>query len=143
VRESRLIEWKDRYSVGNDGIDDDHKKIIEIINNLHSNLKNFSEQDVIKDIIARLFEYTQYHFAREESILEKANYPDLEKHRAVHRSLTEKTQELTDQLMHNSQGVPLRTMSFLKDWWIDHIIVMDLKYKKYIEGHKIVHSESC
>ncbi len=127
-----FLEWKDRYSVGNDELDRDHQSIIAIINDLHNSIRDQSTHAQLKEILDRLFDYTQTHFAREERLMQEYGYPDLPKHRTVHSQLTQNTKELLAQSLHEESGTALKAMSFLKDWWIDHILIMDSRYKPYI-----------
>lgn len=129
-----FVEWKERYSVGNNELDDQHKGIISIINDLYTAILHQTTQRELNSILDRLLEYTRSHFEREEQLMEKVLFPDLAKHRIAHDILARRTSELREQALHNKNDVAVEAMSFLKDWWIDHIIVMDSQYKPYMEG---------
>lgn len=133
---AKFIEWKDRYNVGNSVIDTDHREITSIINDLYASIHNHSEQAEIRTILGRSLKYTLSHFDREERLLGEVMYPDLEKQKISHRHLAQKTKELFERYSQNENGIPLEAMSFLKNWWIDHIIVMDMRYKPYLEEIK-------
>jgi len=66
--------------------------------------------------------------------MQEHQYPDLAKHKTLHNNMVQKTQELLKQSLHNENDVSTEAMSFLKNWWIEHIMVMDLRYKPYLEG---------
>lgn len=131
---TQFIEWRERYSVGNGVLDTDHQEIISIINKLFNSLQNQSAQTELRAIFDRLLDYTISHFDREEKLMEKYSFPELEQHQQIHRHLTQKTKELSQRYMHNENNIPQETMTFLKNWWIDHIIVKDMRYKPYLEG---------
>ncbi len=131
-----FIEWRERYSVGNDTINTDHQEIISIINDLYNSLQKHSETTELREILDRLLDYTRQHFEREERLMKKAEYPNLEEHKAKHRELTRKTRELAEQCCGTDADISRETMAFLKNWWIDHIIARDMRYKTYIEKLK-------
>ncbi|MBU1320561.1 MAG: bacteriohemerythrin [candidate division Zixibacteria bacterium] len=132
-----FVKWHDRYGVGNLDLDNDHKAIISIINDLYTAIQMKTDRSEIRRILDRLLEYILSHFEREERLMEEARFPESERHRHLHRCLARKTQELRDRSLQNEEGISQEAMSFLKDWWIDHIIVMDMRYKPYIEGTKV------
>ena len=131
---AKFVEWKERYSVGNNELDDQHKGLISIINDLYTAIRDQTTQGELNGILDRLLEYTQSHFEREEHLMEEHLFPDLARHRIVHDRMVQRTRELHRLALHNENDVAVKTMSFLKDWWIDHIIVMDSQYKPYMEG---------
>lgn len=131
---AKFVEWKERHSVGNDELDDQHKGLISIINDLYTAIRDQTAQGELNEILDRLLEYTQSHFEREERLMEEHLYPDLASHRIIHDRMVQRTRELRRLALHNENDVAAKTMSFLKDWWIDHIIVMDSRYKPYMEG---------
>ncbi|NOY88872.1 MAG: hemerythrin family protein [FCB group bacterium] len=133
---ARFIEWKERYSVGNNELDGHHQSVISIINDMYTAIRDQTTQQELIGILHRLLEYTQFHFEREEQLMEEHQFTDLAKHKIVHDRMVQKTKELLKQALHDEIDVSKETMSFLKDWWIDHIIVMDSRYKPYMEGKK-------
>ena len=64
-----LFVWEDKYKVGVKEFDEQHKKLIELINKLYDAMKQGHGKDVLKSIVNDLFEYTKYHFETEEKIL--------------------------------------------------------------------------
>jgi len=132
-----FIEWKHHYSVGSDELDADHRRIVAIINDLHNSIRDQSPEATLQSTLVRLFDYTQTHFTREERVMQEHQYPDLPKHRAAHSRLTQRTRELLTRCLHEESDTGVEAMTFLKDWWIDHILVMDSQYKPYILGEPI------
>jgi hemerythrin len=63
-----LIEWEDIYSVGIEEFDNDHKKLIELINRLHQAMLDKKAKEVLGEIINELVDYTIYHFNKEEAM---------------------------------------------------------------------------
>jgi len=130
------LVWSEDYSVGNDELDGHHKNIISIINDLYSAIQTESTPEELNGILDRLFEYTMSHFEREEQLMEEHLFPDLAKHKTIHDRMRIKTDELRRRGLHHKKGVPAETMSFLKDWWLNHILVMDAQYRPHMKEKK-------
>jgi len=77
----RFIEWKKSYSVGLDSIDDDHKKLLGMINQLQTASHYTTDDKMIEHILDDLIDYTKYHFSREEKIMLDCEYPNLAAHK--------------------------------------------------------------
>ncbi len=65
-----LHEWPESMSVGVPQLDADHKAIIRLINRLHEGLRSGSEAAALDQIFDNLVAYIEWHFAREEEIME-------------------------------------------------------------------------
>ena len=123
------IEWDDSYSVGVVEIDEQHRRWIEIINQLHDSImdKTVSVKTTDK-ILCEMMDYAGFHFAFEEDYMKKVNYPDLKKHRYQHEffnmNLVAKFQE------ERAGGLVMNTelMKMLMSWLQEHILEEDMKY---------------
>ena len=82
-----FITWKDEYSVGLDSIDQQHKKLINLINQLTTAVDYSTGEEFEREALAELVEYTKTHFSYEEGLMEDNGYPDFEAHRAQHRAM--------------------------------------------------------
>jgi len=127
-----LITWKDEYSVENTTIDNQHKKLIKLINDLHEGMRNRQGKTVLGKILDELIEYTVVHFRDEEQIMEKNQYPDLVPHKSRHNDLIEQVEALKKKHDSGAIMLSLSTMDFLKSWLTDHILGVDKKYVPYI-----------
>jgi len=133
-----LIEWNEKkFSVHITEIDSQHKAWISIINDLHEAMKNKEAKGAtLKTIIARLEDYTRFHFATEEKYFEQLNYPEKDTHKKAHQSLLEKIKEMKnriscDLLFASDIYYPI------KDWLINHICVTDKAYSRFFNEHGI------
>ena len=86
-----FVEWEDKYSVGIKKIDNQHKKLIEIINRLYYSRGN-RPHTVLGKTIQELIEYTKTHFTDEERLMRENGYPDYQAHkkRQVDLAIAEK-----------------------------------------------------
>lgn len=129
-----FIEWVESYSVNIKEIDDQHKKLIGIINRLHDAMKTGQSKNAISNALSDLIDYTDYHFRTEEELFQKYEYPDLVKHKEEHDDLTQKAIDLKTsfdegRLMHN-----IEVILFLKDWLNTHILDTDKKYSTFLNS---------
>ena len=81
------IVWKDEYSVGLDSIDQQHRKLINLINQLTTAVDYSTGEEFEREALADVVEYTKTHFTYEEGLMEDNGYPDFEAHKAQHRAM--------------------------------------------------------
>lgn len=129
-----LITWKDSYSVGVDLIDNDHKLLVSLINQLGDATEGGQGRDVVGSVLNVLIEYTEGHFGREELLMEKGGYPDLAAHREHHRALTSTVREKVAQYREGKTGALDRDiLDFLKSWLTGHILGVDMEYRPFVK----------
>ena len=75
------IRWSENISVNNYVIDNQHKYLIELTNNLILNSNAKVNSEIIGETLTKLYKYSKEHFEDEEALLEKFNYPKLEEHK--------------------------------------------------------------
>ena len=119
-----MIEWNDGLSLGVKSIDDDHKKLLAIINELSLAVSNDRAKDIIEDIFQKLEKYAVEHFHKEESLLKKSDFEDLAEHIAGHQAFALKIPELKAKLLKNDAQAQ-EVVLFLIDWLFEHIIEED------------------
>lgn len=122
-----LIEWSNNLSVSVGAMDDQHKKLIKLINDLHEAMKAGKGKDAMSKTLVELINYTKTHFADEEKYMTQFKYPDLDKQKAAHAAFIKKVMD-TQKAMNEGQNVTIDVMNFLKSWLTEHIAGMDKKY---------------
>ena len=75
-----MIEWNEGLSLGVKAIDNDHKKLLDIINKLTLAINNDESYKYIESVFDDLEKYALEHFTREEQLLRKCNCKDVEDH---------------------------------------------------------------
>ncbi|MFO7445553.1 MAG: bacteriohemerythrin [Ignavibacteriaceae bacterium] len=124
-----IIKWSDKYSVGHSLIDNQHKKLITLINELHTSMKEGRGKESLQKILDELVLYTKEHFSTEEMMMRKAGYSGYNEHKVEHDKLAEKVISLQDLYKAGKVPLTLDVMIFLKDWLINHIEGTDKKYR--------------
>lgn len=122
------IKWNKNYSVGVKQFDNEHKRLISIINNLNQAMMEGKAKNILEDIVEELIEYTATHFKNEEGFLKSHNYPDFDNHKLVHDKFVEKVLDIQEKIEEGTQNISIEIIDFLKDWLIKHIMGTDKKY---------------
>jgi len=133
-----FLDWRSSFSVSNPEMDAHHQRLFRLLNDLHEAILTQRGRVDMGPIIDRLFEHTLNHFAAEEQLMESCGYPDLEAHRQEHERLLERVREMDATYRHPKSGkwevVPEAFAFLLKDWLMEHILVMDKAYAPFVAG---------
>ncbi|MCW8836239.1 MAG: bacteriohemerythrin [Rhodospirillales bacterium] len=123
-----FFEWNDSLSVGVSLVDEDHKLLIDLVNQMHDSIGDPEERATLGTVLATLIEYTKFHFAREEGVMEACGYPMLDKHREEHAKLTQQVDDLEKKYKTGDAHVGDEVMDFLKRWLTEHIMKSDTAF---------------
>lgn len=131
------IEWIAEYNLGIERIDEQHKWLIKLYNNIDNALNTKQSSDVLNTYIKGLLHYTRFHFNEEEHELKQVNYPKYTEHKEMHNKFILKVNDfLTDFNEGNTETVT-EVLYFLKDWLLNHILREDKKYVPLIKGSNL------
>ena len=123
-----LFTWNDKYSIGSDVIDSQHKKLFDILNRLFDICVGKNDVDTVEKVMEELVSYTDYHFKYEEKHMREAGYKDLDQHIVEHNYFTNEinfTKRRQEQNISNSDS---KLVEFLSNWLIQHVTEEDRKY---------------
>lgn len=126
------LQWTEKISVNNEKIDDQHKKLIDLTNELilHSNAAPNSQ--IVNETLYELLKYTKYHFQDEEELMEKFNYPKLDEHKKKHREFVRQIAMFCEDVIEGKATVTNEILKFLTEWITQHTSIEDMDYKNYI-----------
>jgi hemerythrin len=129
-----MIIWRDECSVGVKALDQQHQKIFQLINNLikHHNTNNV-DSEIISEALNEMVKYVQEHLDYEEKLLKENNYPDFSEHVSSHIKYIEQVTRFSLNIMNGDGNVPDELLQFLTNWWEQHILIEDQKYRSYLE----------
>ncbi len=133
---SGIIEWDEKFSVGIQEIDNQHKKLFHIIDTVFEGVAERCDREMLERAFDEVLDYTRYHFSTEESYFEKYHYPDAEEHKKQHAKLIKETLELKREYMDGAPGVTLELIDFLTRWLQQHILHHDKKYVPFFNASK-------
>ncbi|MCP5162840.1 MAG: bacteriohemerythrin [Hahellaceae bacterium] len=132
--DNSFLVWRDEYSVGIASIDAEHKKLLNLINQLQTASLYYTGEDFDKDALNEVIEYTKYHFANEEKLMETHGYPTCESHKQEHRRMAEKVMSMVKAYEEDSDKTIDELLNFLKQWLIRHINGTDKEYSEFLRS---------
>ncbi|MCW8834350.1 MAG: bacteriohemerythrin [Colwellia sp.] len=130
--QDNVIKWKDEYSVGITHIDQDHKKLINLLNQFTIAYDHAMSEAFEKQALEELVNYTQYHFEREEKLMKEHDYPDFAAHQAKHQEMIEQVKKFLDLYDEKGHDALKEISEFLTVWLISHINGTDKEYSQYL-----------
>ena len=133
MKNDNLVIWNDSYSVQFNRIDDQHKELVRMTNELLGACNrgnNRSDSSFMKTIQAAV-NYAKSHFTTEEVYMETVSYPEIQLHKKEHKGFVD---EVLRQVKNFEEGKsePLTFALFLKNWLLNHIAVSDKKYVPFL-----------
>jgi hemerythrin len=130
-----MIEWDDKYSVGISIIDNEHKKLIGIMNKAIVLEQNSNDPKEIIEVLNEMNKYAHTHFASEEAYMVKFNYPDYENHRKEHQAFSIETMAFFDNITNSNRQLICEILEHLKSWLVNHVLGTDTKYISCFKEH--------
>lgn len=124
-----IFIWKTEYAIGNDELDNQHKYLFRLGNDIQN-----AEIGKAKTYVMELYKYTRKHFQLEEEHMKIMLFPDLESHRLLHNKLLSDLNTLAEDFNQNDSFEKLRNFYFT--WLTDHILQQDKKYFDFFRKNK-------
>lgn len=129
------LVWDEKYSVGVELIDNQHKRMFETINQLVSVVTDKPTPEKLAPMLKALLEYKQFHFATEEKYFRDFNYEGAEEHIKAHALFAEKLAMIQEQNKDNMTVMTYELLDFLEDWLLDHLMTVDQEYVECFHTH--------
>lgn len=127
-----FIAWSDALSVGVNEIDNQHKTLVEMVNQLSEGIHGGWGKEARKEVIDKLIDYTRVHFATEESLMSIAKYPSYSAHKKKHEDLIEMVKEYVKKYEQDPDSSSYELLYFLKRWLTEHIMRDDKTLGGYL-----------
>lgn len=127
------IDWSDRFALGIDLIDQQHKVLFRLIDQLAQAIQHETSEAELQTIFARLHDYTLTHFATEERLMAQYGYPADGDHQASHRTLEHSLEQLVERAQNGEPLVSIQTMNFLRLWLYNHIDGIDRQFADFLK----------
>ena len=131
------IIWTPEMSVHVSIIDEQHKKLIEIINKLNSAITGHAAIPVLDEVFTELTDYTRKHFSTEEELLQQVDYPLIVAHKEEHDGFVYKLISFRNDFENGSEVVSAKIVEFLYGWLVEHIQGSDKAYSALLNKNGI------
>lgn len=125
-----LIKWKNEYSIGVTKLDNQHKKIIKIVNQALGLQFSKQNEKEIEEILDNLQNYIKEHFKTEEEYMLKHQYSGYEEQRNEHNKFIDRLFMAQTEYCKNGHVTSINIFNFIWDWFSQHILILDKKLSK-------------
>ena len=130
-----IITWSDRFSCGIKLIDDQHKGLVELVNDMfnHATGNSIQEHDYFNIVIQEVVKYVKVHFATEEKIMIATKFSGYAEHKKAHDSFVLTVVSNINDYKAGKRLTLSTFTKFLKEWVLSHIAMMDKQYFEYFK----------
>ncbi|MBJ6726149.1 bacteriohemerythrin [Geomesophilobacter sediminis] len=129
--------WDSSFSVSIPTIDEQHKKLFAMVNELSDAMQQKRSKDAIGSVLQRLIEYTGSHFGQEEDFFRRTGYPEESRHCQLHKDLVQQVLELQRKFNSGETLLTHDVVTFLQDWLVRHIKGEDKRYTSHLTSNGI------
>lgn len=127
-QQTEFFKWSDTMSVKSNEIDDQHKKLVGLLNQMYQAFMDREHKEKVGLVIDQMAEYAKYHFETEEKYFAEFGYDDSENHIREHQQFRQKVEEFIQKYNKNHSALTYDVMNFLRTWLNHHILESDKKY---------------
>lgn len=131
------IEWDEHFSTGIDEVDNDHRQLIDLINQLHQAMVLGVTRKELPAIVDELVDYAQHHFQREEALMMQHRYPGAEEHLRLHAHFRKMVTHLRAKLEQGDFAISTSLFVLLQNWLIEHIMKADREVAWHILNSRL------
>jgi len=140
---NELITWNDKLICGIKIIDDQHKRLVDLVNEMFNHItgNDVQEYDYFNRVVHKLVDYIKTHFATEERILLGTKFSGYADHKKAHENFV---RDVIKNVRDYEAGKRLTLSAFtrfLRDWILSHIALADKQYLEYFKRIAISHAD--
>ena len=129
-----FFKWTQDLELGIEVIDEQHKRIVDYINDLHDAIELNNKEEVLL-VVEKVVDYTYEHFSYEEALLQKSGYHLTDPHIIVHDRFKNSAKKMQNEVINSTDMVAAKKMrSTLTLWLTNHIKKEDVDYAASV-GH--------
>lgn len=134
----QYLKWDEKYAVGIAEFDEQHKKIMEMLNQLLDAVKHEGTIEKSGDIVNKLIAYASEHFGTEEAAMKEHDYPYLKKHHDEHNVIKSKLSDLHKKCVEGDTLHTMEILKFITHWMDNHLKDVDMNYGPFLvaKGYK-------
>jgi hemerythrin len=129
-----LMTWSSKYSVGVEALDDQHKALMNALNELHAASMQGRARVAAGVLLKQVASITREHFLAEERLMESSRFAGLAVHRAKHQELALRFREFVSRHEKGEARVYTELLYFMRDWQIKHMQAEDQEYAAWVSA---------
>ena len=133
-RADTWVEWDESLSVGIDAIDEHHRYLLDLINDLYEVVSHKRGTREVARLIKATDAYAKVHFRAEEKMMQHYGYEGILVQERQHHAFEEKIREFYEELHDNPLVAQFDVLTYLRDWLIQHILVEDTKLRSLVNA---------
>lgn len=139
MQDSQRILWKSDYDTGVEEIDEQHRILVNTINEAGEKLSQDSSLETLENITRDLLSYALYHFETEEEMMQEHNYKgysqeEYDTHMKQHREFSAQVVAVRESIKSGNPIGKEELIGFLTDWLINHINKTDKKLAAFLNA---------
>jgi len=126
-----MVKWDNRYELGNERIDSEHRVLLGLIVDFEESTKQGAAKEELHRILDEFIKYAEYHFICEEKLMTDCQYPEQKHHARMHNILLE---DFIDKFWKFKREVMAadELLRFLAEWFAHHVLTEDKKLVGHI-----------
>ena len=130
---TELVKWSSTFSVGIKLIDDQHKGLLDLVNEMYNHISGneAAEQRYFETVIQEAIKYVKIHFATEEKIMLATKFQGYAEHKRAHDAFSLTVVNTIRDYEAGKKTALAAFTKFLKEWILTHIAIMDKQYFNY------------
>lgn len=125
--------WKRQYTVGVHELDNQHKQLLRVLNDLHGAITRGESNQEIEKLLNEFAKYGIEHFSTEEHYLDEFGYPDAKQHLVKHDALETLLSKFMEDHKNNVESFSLKKLRTLKERVEEHILIDDYAYAQHFK----------
>jgi hemerythrin len=125
------LQWTDSLLMGIKTIDDQHRRLVDMVNELHDLATGSGQRCPTPEMVARLKTYAGEHFLVEEGYMQAFAYSGYAAHKKEHEAFCAALQ-CFEKGCADGRVHPAELLEFLKSWLTNHILDVDMKMGQFL-----------
>ena len=127
------LKWDKSCSTGVEKFDDQHKKLLELLNKMLGSIKEREETSGMGSVLKDLFFFAISHFNDEEEALKRFGYEHLEEQKKEHDKIKLMVGRLHQNYLAGNMPETIEILEVITRWFEDHLKNVDTKYGPFLK----------
>lgn len=129
-----MTQWSSRLVLGVDAVDEDHKRLVGILNNCYRALMLNNHDHELAGIVNELRDYTYYHFETERMLMLQHGYSEAATHIEAHEEFSAAIQDFKNRFQAGESFIALDVLTYLNEWLVTHIKNNDREFVSFLKA---------